>query len=138
MPDTPRGYPYPAPGTAPDVPYDMQQLAEAIDDDITDLFVDTGWIAPTLLNGWTSSSYPVAYRRKGGNEVWLRGGASPGTGSDIFILPVGFRPAYRVTAIVSTGTSESIKRLAVEPDGRVVVTGTVTAATLDTIRFLVD
>ncbi|MEV7972869.1 hypothetical protein [Cellulomonas sp. NPDC089187] len=36
MPQTTRGYPYPLGGVAPDVPYDMQQLAEAIDLDVTE------------------------------------------------------------------------------------------------------
>lgn len=136
MPETPRGYPYPDGGVQPDVPYWLQQLAEAINDDVTALAADTGWVAPTFLGGWSSPTYPVSYRRKG-NEVWLRGQAQPGAGGDIFTLPEGFRPTYRITALVSTGTATSANRLAIEPDGRVVAAGSVSTVTLDVVRFLV-
>lgn len=47
MPTTPRGYPTPAYGTPPDVPGDLQALAEAIDADMT--AVDAAGDAATTL-----------------------------------------------------------------------------------------
>lgn len=56
---------------------------------------DTGWIAPTLLNGWTNYGAPwstAGYRRKNG-IVYLRGLVANGskTNVPIFTLPAGFR-----------------------------------------------
>lgn len=55
---------------------------------------DTGWITPTLLNGWTEAAYgPVRYRRLNG-IVYLRGILLSGTvTTPAFALPVGFRSA---------------------------------------------
>ena len=57
---------------------------------------DTGWITPTLLNGWTQyndTDWPVRYRRKGG-LVYIRGLTIPPatTTSVIMNMPGGFRP----------------------------------------------
>lgn len=70
---------------------------------------DSGWIYPTLQNGWT---FPTTLRkpafRKIGNIVYLNGTLISGQYSKtIFTLPVGFRPAadYLNTPIrVATGT----------------------------------
>lgn len=57
---------------------------------------DTGWITPTLLNGWVDYdpvNYATAQYRKIGNVVQIKGLVKNGTtNADIFILPVGFRP----------------------------------------------
>lgn len=57
--------------------------------------VDTGWIAPTLLNGWVNYGAnwePAGYRRKDG-ILYLRGLITAGAASTTFFnLPAGFRP----------------------------------------------
>lgn len=59
---------------------------------------DTGWRAPTLLNGWVNYGdiwEPAGYRRMNG-MVYLRGLIRAGTvqwNIPIFNLPYGFRPA---------------------------------------------
>jgi hypothetical protein len=50
------------------------------------------WITPTLLNGWTAA-LPIAYRKDQFGVVHLKGAASTGiVGSNIFLLPLGYRP----------------------------------------------
>ncbi len=59
---------------------------------------DSGWITPTLLNGWVNAGggqNPVGYR-KIGDQVFLRGFFGGGTlNTAIFVLPAGFRPPLR-------------------------------------------
>lgn len=62
---------------------------------------DTGWIAATLLNGWTNygGGYaPAQYRRING-VVYLQGLLAPGTFTAqtpvVSALPAGYRPAER-------------------------------------------
>ncbi len=61
---------------------------------------DTGWITPTLLNGWINfgGAYRVAqYRRKNG-ICYVAGLIKSGTiapGTIILNLPIGFRPSGR-------------------------------------------
>jgi len=56
----------------------------------------TEWVAPALLNGFTTGTPPVAYRKDGVGNVHIQGPVSH-TGnpapSYVFVLPVGFRPA---------------------------------------------
>jgi len=87
---------------------------------------DTGWVTPTLLNGWVnydSNAYAIARYRKIGNTVYVSGLVKSGTvGTDIFILPPGFRPqrnmhiatpsnaAFGIIEILNTvGTPGSVK-----------------------------
>jgi microcystin-dependent protein len=59
--------------------------------------IDTGWITPAFVNGWVNydpTTYSVAKYRKIGNVVYVSGLVKSGTlNTDIFILPVGYRPA---------------------------------------------
>lgn len=81
---------------------------------------DSGWIYPTLENGWNNSSAhasPVRYR-KIGNVVYIAGSITGGTfRSTIFTLPVGFRPGgnYQVTLIRATA---GYARLHINYDGK--------------------
>lgn len=69
---------------------------------------DTGWITPTLLNGWIpyGAGYTTpAYRRKNG-IVYLRGlirSGTVGSSTPFFVLPSGFRPPSS-TYHIYTGT----------------------------------
>ena len=59
--------------------------------------IPQAWTAPTLQNGWGNfgNGYAPAGYRKIGDIVYLRGLVSGGTvGAILFVLPVGFRPAY--------------------------------------------
>lgn len=58
----------------------------------------TQWITPTLINGWVNYDAPshatVQYMRDSEGFVHLKGLAKNGAmPSEIFVLPVGFRPA---------------------------------------------
>ena len=72
-----RDYPYPDGPSAPNnVPYDLQQLAEAVDVDVAalmPLIADTGWLALTsLATGWTAPAGGSAWRvRRVGDQAWL-------------------------------------------------------------------
>ena len=62
---------------------------------------DTGWIAPTLLNGWvnydTGSQWEQAGYRMIGGVVYLRGLVKGGSlQTQIFILPTQYRPRRRL------------------------------------------
>jgi hypothetical protein len=62
--------------------------------DHTHKLIDTGWIAPTLVNGWINYGggfAPCGYR-KIGNMVYLRGLLKNGTANLMFTLPAGYRP----------------------------------------------
>jgi len=57
---------------------------------------DTGWIAAPLAAGWSNysaGSYSAAAYRKVGPIVSITGLVKGPPGTDVFILPVGFRPA---------------------------------------------
>lgn len=85
---------------------------------------DTGWITPTLLNGWIpfGGSYRgPAYRRLGG-VVYIKGlikGGTAAPGTVIFTLPSGFRPStYDVYATWGNGGGNALE---ISPTGNVVV-----------------
>jgi hypothetical protein len=63
---------------------------------------DTGWIAPSLVNSWTSVGSPwsaAGYRRTNG-WVYCRGHVTGGTStSTAFTLPAGYQPAAQVQFI---------------------------------------
>lgn len=61
---------------------------------------DSGWIAPTLTNGWvnydTITFNSAAYRKTPDGKVHLKGLIKAGTlGAAAFTLPAGYRPAGR-------------------------------------------
>lgn len=74
---------------------------------------NTGWVAPTLLNGWAnfgSGFRPTAYRRING-EVEIRGTVKSGTGV-IFNLPAGFRPGADEACITLSNVGGADLRVA--------------------------
>lgn len=88
------------------------------------VYDDTGWIAPTLSNGWGQYAgwEPFGYRRING-VVYLRGLISGGTTTDgtlLFTLPTGFRPAVGTTGKhISVASSNSIGVIKVREGGEV-------------------
>lgn len=73
-----------------------------------------GWIAPTLLNGWSTYNQAPSYLKDQNGFVHLKGRVSSGStasGSIIFTLPPGFRPGELRKFIVSvypgSGTTSS-------------------------------
>lgn len=67
---------------------------------------DSGWVTPTLLNGWTSESGLTLRYRKYRGVLYISGRVSGGTAAPVFNLPVGFRPevSFSFPAITQTGT----------------------------------
>lgn len=53
---------------------------------------DSGWVTPTLSNGWSAvGGWSVQYRRRNG-QVFFRGRVTGGSTGVAFTLPVGYRP----------------------------------------------
>lgn len=85
------------------------------------------WQTPTLLSGWSNygSGYaPVAYRKDLEGIVWLRGvitnASTPSAGSNIFVLPTGYRPANNHVFCALSGGPDTLGRVDVYSDGSVV------------------
>lgn len=83
--------------------------------------IDTGWIQPTLLNGFSSSgsSAQVSYRRIG-NAVYFRGWPTKSslTTDNIFVLPPAYRPAEE-KVITVPGSALNYTKISIKPDGGV-------------------
>ncbi len=78
---------------------------------IADGLPDTGWITPTLLNGWVHvADRPIGYR-KVGNRVMFRGAANntdyAKNNSAGFIVPVGYRSPSTVV-LAGTGSAYTV------------------------------
>ena len=99
--------------------------------------IDTGWLAMTpLLNGWVSVQTPE-YRRVG-KTVMLRGRVQSGTaGTNVFVLPTGFRPAVQVNKIQRNGSSNTGAALAIFDIGDVRPGSSLTTPNLD-CEFLTE
>lgn len=100
---------------------------------------DTGWIAPTLTNGWVdaASGEEVEYRRLNG-VVIFKGRAALGTGTTVFTLPVGFRPKSISRFIVATSaTAASPPLVYVSPNG-VVTSSTMVQPNFAAVSFPAD
>ena len=85
------------------------------------LLADTGWITPTLVNGWSSvATQTVQYRRLNG-VVMCRGRGTGGTTNTMFTLPAGFRPGQAFTQTVMDGPSTpvSVCRVVFETNGTI-------------------
>lgn len=58
----------------------------------------TGWLTPTLLNGWANfgDPYPpVQFHKSEDGKVYIRGAVSGGSaGTVIFLLPADYRPFH--------------------------------------------
>jgi hypothetical protein len=120
MPETDkRNYPYPPGGVEPDVPYWMQQLAEAVDADIADLTFDTDWIDLPITGAWVVSPGGARYRRKS-NVVYMQVQLNARTwpeNTSVAILPPGFRPKYRQNYVSQFGLWGESHNVQIESDG---------------------
>ncbi|MCP3808740.1 hypothetical protein NLX78_15995 [Paenibacillus sp. Lou8.1] len=69
------------------------------------------WLTPTLLNGWTNRATDislVSYLKDSAGYVHVKGVVKPGTfGTPVFQLPVGYRPALTIVAVVAANTDNT-------------------------------
>jgi len=67
-------------------------------------------------------SSPLGFRKEADGRIFLKGQASPqgGWGSEVFVLPPGYRPPSEVELPVLSDALPS--EMLIEPDGRVVPT----------------
>lgn len=151
MATTTRGYRYPASTDAPNVPLDLQRLAEDVDDDVSALHADTGWVTPTIDAAW--DTYSTIECRNVGGVVHLRGYVRPDSGAvsagltaGIATLPAGSRPDAQVyiSAVrwVAGGSPEyggdATVRVATDGVLSVYVPDATTGVMVDGLVFLVD
>lgn len=112
---TPKGIYIPEGSVNADFPSIFAALASSIDSALGDFTYDSGWIdVPTsqMQNGWetyNTTGSRVRYR-KVGKEVKLDGIIRRGTGTNVFILPLGFRPIsvypnYAGCIVATSGTN---------------------------------
>ncbi|MFF3922659.1 hypothetical protein [Paenibacillus lactis] len=87
----------------------------------------SGWITPTLLNGWEqydSTSYLVGFK-KIGNIVILTGTIKNGVSGHICVLPEGYRPQKIVSGLAisrnENQSSAASNAIEVRNDGRVYI-----------------
>jgi hypothetical protein len=132
-----RKYPYPLPSDEADVPNDMQKLATAVDNDISNLMMDTGWIDVNPGN-YATTSDGARYRKKAG-VVEINLNFMPANYPDdglLFVLPVGFRPKYlKIAQSRYAGVNAEI---AIQPGGRVIVTEPTNSGIAFTAFYMVD
>lgn len=97
--------------------------------------IDTGWLPMTpLLNGWVSVQQPE-YRRVG-KIVMLRGRVQSGTaGTNVFVLPAGFRPAVQINKIQRNGSGNTGASLVIFDIGDVRPGSLLTTPNLDVEFF---
>jgi len=85
---------------------------------------DGAWFAPTMNANWNGqyAAYePIRYCREGGNTVHLNGTIdNTGSGGAIaFNLPLGYRPANQVDALIINGTSGAVAWVRIYSNGDV-------------------
>lgn len=105
---------------------------------------DSGWIAPTLLNGWVNygGGHTLAGYRKIGGVVYLRGLIKFGTATAstvLFVLPVGYRPDATMHGINVTSAADGQGSYNIYANGDVTIrSGANTYFSLDGIAFPAD
>lgn len=82
---------------------------------------DTGWLAPSMLNGWSSVADQAAQYRRVGNVLHMRGRIKGTSNAVAFVLPVGFRPGTdRVfSAMQGGGNPATFVRVLLNTNGQV-------------------
>lgn len=92
---TPRGYPYPTGGDTPDMGYWNQQLAEAVDADLTDT-----WHSLTLTGDWVDQYSAVPQYTVRGGIVFLSAYLRPATEAALSALTTaGMTGANIITSL---------------------------------------
>jgi hypothetical protein len=104
---------------------------------------DSGWIAPTLLNGWVNfgGGFTNAGYRKVGSRVFIRGSLKDGTTTSltaVLALPAGYRPTADCVFVGWNVTSAY--RVTVRATGSVEIASVTSSAfiSIDGISFFVD
>ena len=99
---------------------------------------DTGWITPTLLNGWVNlggSNRSAQYRRLNG-VVSITGTLKSGVtaaNTVIFTLPAGFRPS--ASLYLPTQSANALATINIAANGDITCSVNVSATTL-TLQFM--
>lgn len=114
-----------------------------LDERIADIVIGPApaWQTPVFENAWVAFGGgfgPPSYMRDMVGIVHLRGIAKSGTvGTNIFILPVGFRPGF--TEQFSVASNHAFGELTIYPTGAVVLaTGSNVWASLAGVSFLAE
>lgn len=98
------------------------------------------WITPTLINNWTnfgSGFSNAAYCKDAMGFVHTRGTVGNGTsGTAVFQLPAGFRPAAKLLYPTAAGSVST--PIVIDSSGNLVYTGSTVAVSLDGISFLAE
>ena len=98
------------------------------------------WITPTLINGWTASTYPVSYFKDSLGFVHLKGFATGGTlDSIIFTLPTAYIPkqVLFLVAYASYADDAMCAKIGIGLSGNVLISRTNVNVSLDNISFYV-
>ncbi len=103
------------------------------------------WIEPTLLNGWVNAtSYVASYMKDDLGGVNLRGQIKDGTitdGTNLFTLPVGYRPLYstQIPIMFANGSGKVMTSLVIGTTGACQIYGVTSnvAIYLHGIRFII-
>ncbi|MNW56016.1 hypothetical protein D3C74_337140 [compost metagenome] len=103
-----------------------------------------GWITPTLINGFSYNNLGVnhnGYYKDSSGRVWLSlalVGVLP-QGTQMFVLPFGYRPRTRVfvagTNANELGLNAQAVAITIEPSGAVYVAACSTGTTLASVIF---
>lgn len=99
------------------------------------------WQVPTLLNGWANyggTATTVGYMKDSMGFVHLKGLVKSGTlGTNVFVLPPGYRPAaYNRVAVIASGTYGNLD---IDASGNVLIaSGSTTFTGLDGATFLAE
>lgn len=86
------------------------------------------WLTPTLLNGWTNidtSLSQISYLKDSNGYVHIKGVAKPGAmNTNVFQLPVGYRPSRTIVAGVAANTDKDhdvLGRINIGANGNVAI-----------------
>lgn len=114
MPTTPALLlPYPAPTASPDVPYDLQRLAERVE-----TVLISAWTTLTLGSGWAAVGGYTPQARRVGGLVYVRGMATTTKVTNwATTLPVEMRPTATQVAGVAVTDGGIVVQLFVDPSG---------------------
>lgn len=129
--------PYPENDDAADVPYDVKQLADAIELVLTAGILDSAWVDVTVSSGFVPQAGAEKPQvRKLGKLVVARGGWLAGAGNgvtavnssyNVGVIPAGYRPATPIVGAAGSSAGNAVCGLHVQADGIVQLR---TAATL--------
>jgi hypothetical protein len=107
----------------------------------TPVLLDQSWIAPTLAGTWVNGGgFPAGYFKDGTGRVQLRGQVVSGAGTNIFTLPVGYRPTQTMEWVMRAVGGVVMCAISVTAAGVVSVTANAgsaqaTGVKLDSISF---